>query len=123
MGSDRKGRRRPSVRPLATAPLLPQYKMTAREAVILAARWWDKTGRGMVNRKANEERAPDIHRGAGINGAPAIVVKGSAMRSVNSGILDGRKWEELDRRERYAVIKAWCSIMRIQIIDPEQVEK
>lgn len=96
------------------------YKLTAREAVHLAARWWDKTGRGMVNRKANESRAPDVRKGAGANGAPAIVIRGSASRSVNSGILDGRKWDDLDRRERAAVTRAWCTIMRIEILDPER---
>jgi hypothetical protein len=94
------------------------YRLHAHEAVQLAARWWDKTGRGMVNRKANEERAPDVRKGAGLNGAPAIVVKGSATRSVNSGILDGRKWDDLDAREKHAVVRAWVTIMRVKIRDP-----
>ncbi len=98
------------------------YKLTAREAVHLAERWWDKTGRGMVNRKANEERAPDVHKGGGANGAPGILIKGSARRSVNSGILDGRKWADLDRRERAAVVRAWITILRVELTDPEQLQ-
>ena len=101
--------------------VVSDYKLTAREAVHLAELWWDKTGRGMVNRKANESRAPDVRKGAGLNGAPAIVVKGSASRSVNSVILDGRKLEDLDKRERCAVVKAWIHVMRIELIDPERV--
>lgn len=122
MSGDGRETRPRALRSLSAVPMPPEYRMTAREAVLLASRWWDKTGRGLINLKANEERAPDVHRGAGANGAPAIRVKGSAFRSVNSGIMDGRMWEDLDRRERLAIVKAWCTIMRIAIKDPEQVQ-
>lgn len=83
--------------------------LTASEAVRLASLWWDKTGRGLVHRKANESRAPDVVKGPGLNGAPAIRIKPTPERSVDSGVLDGRKWEDLTRREKLAVTKAWLA--------------
>lgn len=58
--------------------------MTERETVVLAARWWDRTGRHLA-------RNPDLRD-------PAL--------GLASGILRGLPWDQLDARERQAVVLA-----------------
>lgn len=87
--------------------------ITANDAVKLASRWWDQTGRGafLKSRKANIEINTKFRAASG--GAPGIKTS-SAEVVLPSRILEGRPWQELDKRERFSVITAWLKFYRAQ---------
>ena len=79
--------------------------MTAKEAVRRASAWWDKTGRHIMNKRVNEERAaPKVYTGGN---APAIIVQGAVQQTLPSGILNALPWAELTKREQFAVVNIW----------------
>lgn len=81
---------KPHRRLLAYDPQARALGMTEAEAVALAARWWDRTGRHLI-------RHPDWQ---------------NPMLGLRSGITRGLPWQELDARERQAVILAhWRHIL------------
>lgn len=86
--------------------------LTAPEAVRMASRWWDNTGRNIISKIFNTEIVGGSARGPGLNGAPAIKVSGNREVTLPSKLLQGHPWEDLDRRERAAVVKAWVSQYR-----------
>lgn len=85
--------------------------LSASEAVRLASKWWDSTGRKIISKVFNVEEVGGSYRGAG-GGAPAIRVTPNREVVIPSKVLQGHAWDELDRRERAAVVKAWLSQYR-----------
>lgn len=85
--------------------------ITANDAVKLAERWWDTTGRGAMlkARKANIEVNTKFRPAA--NGAPGIKTVSREV-VLPSRILEGQLWAELDKRERYSVVVAWLKFYR-----------
>lgn len=85
--------------------------LTAAEAVRMASRWWDNTGRKILSKIFNKE-IKDSFNPAPKGGGVAIKVKGSPEVVIPSRVLEGFAWGELDRREREVVVKAWLSQYR-----------
>jgi hypothetical protein len=105
--------RGPTGRDLAyLTKLLPGTTLTAVEVVRLASRWWDGTGRKIISKVFNVEEVGGSAKGPGKNGAPAIRVSPNREVVIPSKVLQGHAWDELDRRERAAVVKAWLSQYR-----------
>ncbi len=67
-----------------------QTGMTPEEAVTRAKRWWKKVGREYFRRTRDRKRD-------GIREDEELMA--------NSGILSGKTWDELSKREKYHVIK------------------
>jgi hypothetical protein len=80
--------------------------ISASEAVKKASEWWDKIGKDLIRKQANEEvHGRKFH--AAVSGAPAIVTPGEKRALIQSGLLQGFVWERLTRRERAEVVKQW----------------
>ncbi len=79
--------------------------MKVVEAVTQASRWWNATGRHVVDPDFNRERLPGRVRSGGA--APGIVVPGEVLDVLPSGILRGLPWDMLTRQEQLSVVKAW----------------
>lgn len=85
--------------------------MTVREAITRARRWWnDKGGRHalshQLNESSNQERIG--RRFTPGNGkSPGILIPGNKQPVLNSGILRGLQWDDLDNREKMALVHEW----------------
>ena len=86
-------------------------RLTAPEAVRLAADWWDKTGRHLMSKTANREQRNTFKAGNG--SAPAIRVKDKGEVVLPSKVLQGFPWDELSRREKASVVRAWLKEYRV----------
>lgn len=91
------------------AERLPGLTITGREAVRFASAWWDATGRHLIDKAFNRDRADTFSHG---RGTASIRVKGSPEVVVPSRILEGCPWAELGRRERMLVVKHWLEFNR-----------
>lgn len=80
--------------------------MKPREAARRASQWWDQTGRHLIPKALNEERTKDKVLAAGKR-APAMVIKGTVQPVLQSGILNGRPFDDLSRDEKLQVVKHW----------------
>lgn len=82
--------------------------ITAKEATDRARKWWDGRMRDYFRR--TRER-----RGDPIRMTPEMHAK--------RGILAGKKWDELNRREKFLVVKAWHQAwLEESVIDPNTGE-
>lgn len=92
--------------------------LTPLDAMRHAAKWWDSTGRKIISKIFNVEEVGGSFRPAA-KGAPAIKVSPNREVVIPSKVLQGHAWDELDRRERAAVVKAWLSQYR-QVYSPKR---
>jgi hypothetical protein len=70
-----------------------------------AALWWDLTGRHLVNKTINENTpAPRVRHGGKM---PIMIAKAATEKDLNSGILLGRKWDDLTPAEMAQVVGAF----------------
>lgn len=69
--------------------------MKVRDAIANACYWWNKTGRHMMRK--------DGPKGSEI----AVSLNPEHENFSPSGILNGQPWDQLDKREKIQVTKAW----------------
>lgn len=86
--------------------------MKIREAMHLAAIWWDKTGRHMVDKEINTETT--AARVSARSGMPVSIVKGDKMPTLPSGILQGLPWDALTDQEKARVLVTWHSEFHVK---------
>ncbi len=77
--------------------------MKPEEAVERAAKWWDKTGRGMVNREFNRR----TDRKVSTSKTGPMLISQSTEDDLPSGILRGVAWEALTKAEQLEVVRIW----------------
>jgi hypothetical protein len=82
-----------SLMSLDGAPLKRLAGLTLKEAMIEAAKWWEKTARYAM---------PDQRKTKGLDGQDYLSEYGVA-----SGLLLGYPWENLTKEERLKVLWAW----------------
>lgn len=80
--------------------------MRTDEAVRLASAWWNDVGRHELRQVANSEQDANRFRPS-TEKSPAILIKGETRAVVPSGILNGLRWDDLDRREQMRVVQVW----------------
>lgn len=68
--------------------------MTVQEAAARAEAWWEKTGRKMMLKKSTGKN-------------PFASLDKNDPNFMPSGLLAGRPWDALEKREKLMVIKAW----------------
>jgi hypothetical protein len=78
--------------------------MTVQEAVRRAAAWWQTKGRRLAKTELKRQKLGS-HRG-GNSGVFASLDPDDA-NFMPSGLIHGKPWEELTRRECLMVVKAW----------------
>ena len=93
--------------------------MPIAEAVSRASEWWNKTGRHLIPKALNEDRAKNKVLKAGRR-APAMVFKGTVTPTLDSGVLQGRPFDDLKKWEKLAVVKQWHKHFVIPIEGPVQ---
>ena len=84
--------------------------MKPEEAVKRARLWWEAIGRKELSKRLNEaSNIEEIGRTvkAGTDKAPGFVVQGDRQVVVQSGLLRGLPWDQLERREQLEVVKVW----------------
>lgn len=80
--------------------------MTAQEAIKRAAEWWEKTGR-------TEMRQQQLRQGEQVggsnngNGGAFASLDPNSHNHLASGIIQGKPWDQLDKRERGQLVKVW----------------
>lgn len=88
---------------------MPKSGMTGAEAVARAAQWWDSVGAPIARKQLVGNKDP-------IN--QDIVVA--------SGVLCGLDWEQLNKRERFRIVKSWhdtfVAQMRMKLVDDRKLD-
>lgn len=84
----------------------PKRALSPDQAVARAAAWWDKTGRFVMNKHANEEKVGrKIRTSTGLS--PAILIQGETKAVINSGILQAHEFDQLTREEKLRIVRVW----------------
>lgn len=97
--------------------------MSAQEAIQRATNWWETKGRKMMQTELKRQAGAV---GGSNNGAGSAFAS-SDVESANflpSGIIHGKPWDELNRREKQQVVKVWhhFNIRKPDLLDEEQAE-
>lgn len=84
--------------------------MKASEAVKKARMWWNHRGRQQLSHRLREaanieEVGRTVKTGNGKT--PGFVVQGDKQTVVQSGLLRGEVWDNLNKREQLEVVKQW----------------
>lgn len=80
--------------------------MKASEAITRASQWWDTKGARMMQTEAKRQRQPLGGPDKGM-GQQFAVLNPDDANFMPSRVLAGFPWDDLDRREKLAVVKAW----------------
>jgi hypothetical protein len=78
-----------------------------RKAAIVkaAAKWWNETGRRLVNKRFDlEETGRKVKAGGN---APGVVIAGEVNPTIPSPLLLGQPWDDLAPRERGQILKVY----------------
>ncbi len=73
--------------------------MSVEEAVVRTRRWWNRTGRGLMQQQAGGGQT--FARSALSSPMPGDPT------FTPSGILNGWEWDRLDKREKLRLVKYW----------------
>lgn len=88
--------------------------MKVTEALGRASAWWGKTGRKEMKSHAKRHKHSPTSTTPGIGGA-FLSSDPDSPNFMPSAIINGEPWDQLDKREKLMVVKAWHhSFIRMQ---------
>ena len=90
--------------------------MTVREAIARAKTWWDRKGRHLTAKVAN-----DVEHGRKVavsSGVVGIVVPGEQVAEIPSLAFRGTPWDELDTATKLQIVRAWYGAHKLAEGEP-----
>lgn len=86
--------------------------MKPSEAMQRARVWWSDIGRKLMHVQFNQEQVGGSFK-ASTGKVPGIKISPQMQATIPSGILQGRPWSRLNRREKLCIVNKWheCEVM------------